>query len=175
MSTSCKVCLAGKYQDSTSATSCKVCVAGQYAGSIQATTCSACDSGDYQDTTGQSSCKSCLAGTYSTLSSASISCTDCARGRAQGIAGQGSCLLWYVLGRVYSPRAMIWSMRTSSDTITSPGTLCPAPPASTRTTQAQRPAWIVPPRRFQTTNARGAMTRLSDAARRRATTRLGAG
>ena len=63
ISSTCKNCPAGKYQQYTGQTECKACACGKYSSSA-ATSCTSCKAGKYSSS-GANSCSTCVAGKYS--------------------------------------------------------------------------------------------------------------
>ena len=72
-STTCELCPAGKYSNSTNATTCSICEAGTYSG-VGATSCYPCSNG-YYSSAGASSCSACPTGQWAVAGSKS--CTSC--------------------------------------------------------------------------------------------------
>jgi hypothetical protein len=80
-------CPAGTYQDEIGQSSCKTCIAGKYqhnnsednSGEGSIGPCYECASGTYQDEVGQFSCKTCVGGKYSDAGQSS--CKSCVGGK----------------------------------------------------------------------------------------------
>ena len=114
VSSKCKNCLAGTYQDTEGNTACKNCPNGKYEsrlgsklciecdpgrfGTVEGQTsvdagCKYCPKGQYQDQNGRTSCIGCVKGKYHNQNggTSSASCKLCPQGQYQDTAGSSSC------------------------------------------------------------------------------------
>jgi len=94
LSTQCKTCAKGQFNDELAQTSCKMCSEGKFGtqeGAQEESVCIFCAEGKFQDQRGHTACRECMAGTFQ-VEQGQASCLKCSKGKYQSDVGATACL-----------------------------------------------------------------------------------